>query len=386
MYNRKRTAMALGLLVMASLVLGACAPAATPTPQVIIQTQIVEVEGTPQVQEVVITATPGPATEVPTAQEGEEGPPTLRVNLGTYPDIIDPQKSSFVNEIAHLNLIYEGLTRLDENLETVPGAAESWEYNEDATEITFTLREGLTYSDGSPLNAQRFEYALMRNINPATAGEYAAITDDIAGASEWRTADPAAEGYDEAALMEAVQVRALDSAGNDCTDYEQTDCLTLVVGTRAPAPYIHTVLSLWVTFPAKEELITEGGENWWNSSLYQVGNGPFKLDSLEPFVRAQFSPNPNYWRGQATYNLEYSYITDSAVAFQAYQNNEFDMIGLAAEDLATVQADPTLNAEAHIYPGSCSYAIMFHQQKEPFTDPKVRAASGSKAQRSSSAS
>jgi oligopeptide transport system substrate-binding protein len=108
--------------------------------------------------------------------------------------------------------------------------------------------------------------------------------------------------------------------------------------------------------------------------VYQVGNGPFILDSLEPFVRAQFSPNPGYWRGQASYNLEYSYITDTAVAFQAYTNNEFDIILLAAEDLGTVQADPTLNADARIYPGSCTFAMMFHQQKEPFTDPKVREA------------
>lgn len=371
MHSQKRTPMAFGLLVIASMILAACAPAATATPQVIIQT--VEVPGTTTVQEVIITVTPGPVepTAVPA---GEDGPATLRVNLGSYPDIIDPQKSSFVNEIAHLNLIYEGLTRLDADLNTVPGAAESWEYNEDATEVTFTLREGLTYSDGSLLNAQRFEYSLMRNINPATAGEYAAITDDIAGAAAWHTADPTAEGYDEAALMEGVQVHALDASGADCADYEQADCTTLVVGTAASAPYIHTVLSLWVGMPAKEENITEGGENWWNSSLYQVGNGPFVLTSLEPFVRAEFVPNENYWAGQASYNLEYSYITDSAVSFEAYKNNEFDIVPLAAEDLGTIQADPTLNAEANIYPGSCTFAVMFHQLKEPFTDPKVREA------------
>ena len=114
---------------------------------------------------------------------------TLRVNLGTYPDIIDPQKSSFVNEIAHLKLIYEGLTSLDEDLKTVPGAAEKWEYNADATELTFTLRKGLKYTDGTLLNAKRFEYSLLRNIDPATAGEYAAITDEIKGAPDWRGAD-----------------------------------------------------------------------------------------------------------------------------------------------------------------------------------------------------
>jgi ABC-type transport system substrate-binding protein len=140
---------------------------------------------------------------------------TLRINLGSYPDIIDPQKSSFVNEIAHLQMMYEGLTKLNTKLETVPGAAEKWEYNADATEVTFTLRKNLKYSDGTLLNAKRFEYSLMRNINPATAGEYAAITDDIAGAAAWRGADLATATEAQLAdLKAAVAVHALDTKGN----------------------------------------------------------------------------------------------------------------------------------------------------------------------------
>jgi oligopeptide transport system substrate-binding protein len=348
------------LLVIAGIVIGACAPAAQPTAQVIEQTVIVE--GTPQVQ--VVTATP----------ETTEAAKVLRINLGTYPDIVDPQKSSFVNEIAHLKLIYEGLTTFNDKLETVPGAAESWEYNDDATQLTFTLRDGLTYSDGSLLNAKRYEYSLLRNINPETAGEYAAITDEILGAPEWRGADTTAEGYDAEALKAAVGVKALDASGAACADYEQADCLTLQITLSKPAPYFHTVMGLWVTYPAKEENITEGGENWWNSSKYQTGNGPYVLQSLEPFVRGVFTPNPNYHGGVGKVDIEYSYITDTAVAFEAYKNNEFDIIGLAAEDLATVQADADLNAQAMIYPGSCTFALMFHQAKEPFTDPKVREA------------
>ncbi|HMN12189.1 MAG TPA: peptide ABC transporter substrate-binding protein, partial [Bellilinea sp.] len=275
--------------------------------------------------------------------------------------------------IAHLKLMYEGLTRLDNDLNTVPGAAESWEYNADATEVTFKLRPDLKYSDGTMLNAKRYEYSLLRNIDPATQGEYASITDDIVGAAEWRTAE---EPTDE--LKAAVGVVALDAAGQPCLaapeGYEQADCLTLKVTTKAPAPYFHTVLSLWVTYPAKEELIAEGGDIWWTSARYHVGNGPFVAASMEPFVKSVFTPNANYWRGVPTYDVQYNYITDSAVAFEAYKNNEFDIIGLAAEDLATVQNDATLNAEAHIYPGSCTYAIMFHQLKAPFTDQKVREA------------
>jgi oligopeptide transport system substrate-binding protein len=359
------------LLILASMVLGACAQ---PTPQVqtVVETVVVEKEGKTVVETVEVVKTVEVQVTAPPVEEVKA--PVLRVNLGSYPDVIDPQKSSFVNEIAHLQMIYEGLTRLNDKLETVPGAAEKWEYNADATEVTFTLRKDLKYNDGSLLNAKRYEYSILRNINPETAGEYAAITDDIAGAVEWRTADTAAEGYDAEALKAGVKVQALDAAGQPCVDYEQADCLTLKVGTAAPAPYIHTVLSLWVTYPAKEELISEGGENWWNSSKYQIGNGPFILKSLEPFVRGYFVPNPNYWGGQPAYDLEYSYITDTAVAFEAYKNNEFDIVPLAAEDLGTIQADPVLSKEANIYPGSCTFAVMFHQLKEPFTDPKVRQA------------
>lgn len=347
------------LVIAASMLLAACQ---TATPATIEETVIVA--GTPQT--IVVTATPGPEAAKPAV---------LRVNLGTYPDMVDPQKSSFVNEIAHLEMFYEGLTRLNEKLETVPGAAESWTYNDDATELTFTLRKDLKYSDGTLLNAKRFEYSLLRNVDPATAGEYASITDEIMGAYEWRSADLSVATEEElAALKAAVGIVALDAAGNACVDYEQADCLTLKLTLSKPAPYFHTVMSLWVTFPAKEENIADGGEQWWNSSKYQIGNGPFVLQSLEPFVRGYFVPNPNYWGEKPTYDLEYRYITDGAVAFEAYKNNEFDIVGLGAEDLKTVQADPELSKEAMIYPGSCTFNLNFHQLKEPFTDKAVREA------------
>ncbi len=352
----KRLVQTLGLLTVVGLVLAACTPAGGT--QVVVQTQVVNKD---------VVATAAPAAETP----------TLRLNLGSYPDIIDPQKSSFVNEIAHLQMIYEGLTRLNTKLETVAGAAEKWEYNAEGTELTFTLRADLKYSDGTLLNAKRFEYSLMRNVDPATAGEYAQITDNIAGANAWRSSDGS-----DTTLRDAVQIHALDSAGNACTDYEQADCLTLVIGVdgnpttpeQEPAPFFHTVMSLWVGYPAKEESITEGGEQWWNSSKFQIGNGPFILKTLEPFVQAHFVPNPNYWAGTAKYDLVYQYINDSAVAFEAYKNNELDMAGLAAEDYATAQADPVLSQEIHTTPGSCTFALMFHQLKEPFTDQKVREA------------
>ena len=223
----------------------------------------------------------------------------------------------------------------------------------------------------------RYAYAIKRNINPETAGEYAQITDEIKGAPEWRGCGDDAAVCEEAMKALDASIMPLHADGQPCdaeNPYEDAACNTLKLTFSKPAPYFHTIMSLWVTYPAKEENITEGGENWWNSSKFQIGNGPFVLQSLEPFVRGYFTPNANYWDDKAKVDIEYSYITDSAVAFEAYKNNEFDIIDAAAEDVEVIKADPVLSKEYLAYPGSCTYAVMFHQLKEPFTDQKVREA------------
>jgi oligopeptide transport system substrate-binding protein len=314
------------------------------------------------------------AGEQVAAPEAADGEKTLRINpgTGTFPDIIDPQKSSFVNEIANLKMVYEGLTRLDDKLGTVPAAAESWTYNDDATQLTFTLRDGLLYSDGSPLNAERFAYSIRRNIEPATAGEYAAITDEILGAPEWRSCGDDAAACDKAKAQVMESVKGAHADGAACSGYDDVACNSLVLGFSKPAPYFHTVMSLWVTFPAKEELITAGGENWWTEAANHIGNGPYIMDALEQGVRSHFVANANYWGEKPKVNIEFTYIVDTAVTFEAYKNDELDMFQLGAEDLEVVQADPKLSAELMNYPGSCTFAVMFHQLKEPFTDQKVR--------------
>ena len=107
----------LSLLVIASMALAACGGGAAPA------TEAPVVPAEPQ------------ATEAPAEPTAEPYHGTLRINMGSFPDIVDPQKSSFVGEIAVLKLVYEGLTRLDKDLNTIPAAAESWEYNDDATVI-----------------------------------------------------------------------------------------------------------------------------------------------------------------------------------------------------------------------------------------------------------
>lgn len=301
--------------------------------------------------------------------------PPLRIGFGSNPTSLDPQNSSFSGEISVLSLIYEGLTRLDENLQTVPGAAESWAYNPTATELTFTLRAGLQYGDGTPLNAQRFAYSILRTVDPTIRGPYRSITDEIVGAEAYRTADvdqltPA----ELQQLHDAVEVRALDSGGQPCASYTQADCRNLKLQFTRPAPYFHTIMSLFVTFPAKEELIAAGGDEWWKTPQYQIGNGPFVMTGSTPGAQVSFAPNQRYWKGQAAYEIEYRYMVESGALFAAYQANQLDIIPLSALNRNTVEGDPVLRGQLLTYPGTCTYALMFHNRKEPFTDHKVREA------------
>jgi oligopeptide transport system substrate-binding protein len=306
---------------------------------------------------------PPPATE------------TLRIHQTTYPDILDPQKASFVNEISHINLIYEGLTRIDSNSETLPAAAQSWTYSADARQITFTLRPGLTYSDGSLLNAKRFEYAILRTIDPTTAGEYGSIFDMITGAANYRTANLATVTPAElAALRAAVDVHALDANASLCVSYNQADCLKLRIGFAAPSSYFHTLGSMWVLSPVKEEIINSTGNNWWQLPQNHVGNGPFVATQLNSATYSEFVPNPNYWRTKLNYNIRMFYIPDSLVAFDQYKNGDLDIITPDIATIALIKADPQLSSQLRQYSGTCTYALMFQNGKPPFNDPKVREA------------
>ena len=109
----------------------------------------------------------------------------LRINWGPGVPEIDPQFSHEGQWSISGGLDYEGLTRLDENAQVVPGAAESWELSPDGKTITFHLREGLEYSDGVPVVAADFVYAAERLCSPELNSCSANLLFDVFGCEEW---------------------------------------------------------------------------------------------------------------------------------------------------------------------------------------------------------
>ena len=101
--------------------------------------------------------------------------------------------------------LMDGLTELDVKTgEPRPKVAEKWEFLEGGSVVRFTLRKGVTWSDGSPVTAHDFAFAIKRNFDPATASQYAWALYQIAGGEDYnagKTADP-----------ETVGVKALDDS------------------------------------------------------------------------------------------------------------------------------------------------------------------------------
>ena len=358
------------LLLCLSLLVG-CTDTPSPAPPVEV-TRVVTV---------VVTPDPGPSAEPsPVATVPPEGA-TLRAAIGVYPATLDPQRAESAEEQALLQLMYEGLTRLDEQLSPQPGAASDWTIADDGKTLEFHLRDGLTYANGTPLNAQRFAYALKRALNPLTAAPHGAWLDDIAGANAWRTADPAAKIEDLLKLETAVGISALDAGGKICQlppeGYVQADCRTVRLELERPSAALLTVLALPVAYPTPQESVEDAGTgaNWWQNSRLQAGNGPFILAHLEPYVRLAFVRNTTYWRGNARLAvLDVLVLASPDQALTLYRAGQLDVAPLSPADLAAVRGDRDLQAHVQIYPGACSVGYFFNLRLAPFDAIGVRRA------------
>jgi len=290
----------------------------------------------------------------------------LRVNF-SEPDVTDPQKSSFVDEIRFIMLNYLPLMTFNTDLKPVPGSAESYDLSEDGKTFTFHLRPDMKYSDGEPLNATNFEYAWKRLCDPTVAGDYASIAFPVVGCEEYFSA------FDTGGLTvtDADKLQAL----RDAVGAKALDDNTFQIMLKDPAPYFLNVAALWVGAPSRQDLVEAGGDTWWSDPANYIGNGPFQLTEWENQSRVRFERNENYVLPKPTFEaIEGPMSDESNVVFEAYKAGELDISGVAAEDLAAVNGDPELKAQLNESAGSCTFYIGFNLAKAPFDKMEVRQA------------
>ena len=310
------------------------------------------------------TSTPGTTTpSVAPPVDAIDPAGELITNAGAEPDTIDPQKESFVNEVAQTMMVFESLMTFDpKTLKPIPGAAKANPtLSADGLTYTYTLRDGLKYSDGSAVTAKDFAYGFMRTCDPAVAGEYAFTAYIIVGCEKYNGMDT--KSATTAELAAARAKLGIKVNGDKEISFTLTE----------KAPYFNSIAALWVGVPTRESDVTKGGDKWTEPATF-IGNGPFILSEWKHNEKMVYTRNPNYRTPTKLAKWTKVMINEAAVAFAAYQNNELDAVGVGAEQLRTIAADTALTAQTVDVGGSCTIYVGFNNARAPFDDPKVRLA------------
>jgi oligopeptide transport system substrate-binding protein len=350
------------MVVTSSMVLSSCGADATAPAATSIQSAPIDTVIAPAATSTAPGAAPATVPTTPGFSSGSAQAGVLRINTGEAENL-DPQQLSYTHEIGTAQMVYEGLLELDEQSVPVPAAAEKMDVSVDGLKYTLTIRDGLTYSDGTPLTAKNFEYSWKRLLDPRVLNkQYSFIAYDILGAEELDSTSP-----DDTAKVEENMAKVGITAPDD-KHIEFT--------LKQKAAYFPYVLSLWVGWPVRKDLLEAGGQQWTldREGKYYVGNGPFILKKKTE-VGMEFVANPNYRKGKPKLNkVKFLYIKESAVAFQAYANGELEVLSPGSEDLTTVENDPVLKSHLVRIPGNYNSYVEFNTKRPPFDNMKVRQA------------
>lgn len=300
------------------------------------------------------------STEETTAAEAEAESSdgfNLAVCLASEPQTIDPALNSAVDGAIMINHMFEGLVkRVDDgegNAVTAPGQAESWEkvVNDDGTvTYTFTLRDGIKWSDGQPVTAADFEYTWKRLANPETAADYCYMIDMVQGYAD------VASG---AADPDTLGIKAIDDK-------------TLEVVLSYDCPYFEEIMAFPATFPVRQDMV-EGNEQWTYDPATYIGNGPYKMAewSHNAYILAEKNENYYDYENLGPDTIRFTLLDDANAMLTAYNSGELDFIeNFPTDEMANYLASGEITVADYLG----TYYVCFNTEDEVFSDPLIREA------------
>ncbi|GAA0291996.1 ABC transporter substrate-binding protein [Rhodovulum strictum] len=257
---------------------------------------------------------------------------TLTLGMVLEPPNLDPTAgaAAAIDEVVHGN-IFEGLTRFAPDGAILPGLAERWEVNEDATIYTFFLRDGVQFHDGSTMDAEDVRFSLDRARAEDSTNAQKAL---FAGIEAVEVVD-----------LLTVRVRLAASDGNFTFAMAWGDAVIVApesVGQAATAP---------------------------------VGTGPFRFERWVQGDRVEITRNPDYWgEPPALARATFRFIPDPSAAFAAMMAGDVDAFPNfpAPETLAQFEADPRFSVILGTTEGETILAM--NNRAAPLDDVRVRAA------------
>lgn len=290
------------------------------------------------------------------------------VQYGSNPETLDPALNSAIDGANTIITIFEPLLLINENNEVIGGQAESWETSEDGLTWTFTMRDGLKWSDGTDLNAKDFEYSFKRMVDPNTAAPYAETCLGMIDGFEEAAGFPDADGNPTAEPNpDALNVKASD------------DGKTLTIVLSYPCSYFDKMAAFATMSPVQQATVEANGDAWCTSPDTFVSNGPYMITDWTPSERIVLTKNPNYVGGWDSSKIVSDTITlllleDSSASYAAYNSGEAVLV----KDVPTDEIPSLTKAEdgGDFYVDTIlgTYYVSLNLQRDAFKDAKVRKA------------
>lgn len=279
---------------------------------------------------------------------------TLQLHNGGDPGTLDPHKASGDWENRVIGDYIEGLLTESPTAEAIPGQAESWDISEDGTVYTFHLRDGIQWSDGTPVTAGDFVFAFQRLFNPATAADYAYLQFPIKNAE--------AINSGEITDLNELGVKAIDDK-------------TLEITLNASTPYFLEALTHYTAYPVPKHLVETLGDDWTKVENI-VGNGPYLIKEWLPGSYVRSEKNADYYDAANVQidEVYYHVLEDQAAALNRYRAGEFDILtDFPADQYAWMQEN--LPGQAHVTPFlGIYYYVMNQEEGQVLSDVRIREA------------
>ncbi|MEW6057860.1 MAG: peptide ABC transporter substrate-binding protein [Bdellovibrionota bacterium] len=250
--------------------------------------------------------------------------------------------------------IMEGLVEINETLQPSPALAEKWETSDDGLTYVFHLKKGVKWTDGAPLKTEHFIYSWKRLLAPKNTNEYASFLFDIENA----------EAYHKGKIkrFEDVGIKALDER-------------RIQVKLRRVVPYFVTLLSFWVTFPQRKDLIEKHQGNWILPENL-VTLGPYRIQSWSRGKEIVFERNPTYHAAQSAVPKIVAVIEPSDErARELLEQKKIDaLLGVSTQDIVRYTAESTASWRLKQSAYLALVYIAFNARKEPSSKAVFRKA------------
>lgn len=278
---------------------------------------------------------------------------TISLNAGMEPTGLNTLTSTYSIEFALFKHMYENLVTLDDDDNTAPGAAESWDYDEDTLTYTFHLRKDGVWTNGDPVTAKDFEFAWSQALNPDVASDYAYFLYFIKNAEKY---------FNGEVTWDEVGVKVVD-------DY------TLEVTLEQPTPYALFLFSFGTLAPINQRFYEAVGADLYSTEAqYFCTNGPFALTEWSHNDKIVMQKN-DAWHGAADVEVEeidWKIITDANAALSSFLAGDLDMVGLATGEL--IKQAEAAGATIQSYTDGTSFYIYFNNNDQYLSNVNLRRA------------